>query len=693
MAVKPEHVRDRSTRAMSKSKASPTRDEMEQRFRNLAADSLQGVLVTRGLRPVFVNDTFAAFHGYTCDEILNLDSIMSLVVAKSRPELQQLIDSISTSGPVRFEYEGLHKSGAQVCLQSALKLVQWDDDDALQLTAIDVSELVAAQGELGAIKFDLVERAKTQQSLSGIEGRLADPVQRNEHVDDGIRLDHLSLRGLNQCGAAIRAMSDEATSREDVAERLVRFFYERFTDKEGQPALALVRCFETRAVNELSDDDQSMVQTLVPDPNPQSMCLQLIATAGEQQQWNDAGLSEHHRLIPLPSEAAVERLPMIARLIRELGLDVGGVINASTDLMVDSIDTKVFHVPVARGCPDIPAQEDFVIPFGIRSVVGFGDLLPNGNLFAVILFSKVPISPECALLFSHLSLSVRIALLPFIDSGDNLHARLVATQRLLKNQEAAVARQETQLLTALDELNRSAAALERSNMELQQIAFSASHDLQEPLRSVAGFCQLLQRRYHGQLDDEADEWIEYAVEAAARMRKLVEDLLVYSRIDRQAVPFTRVDWSDVFHDAIALLQDSVHKSGARITCDALPLVAGDRSQLVQLMSNLISNGIKFHRKSPPRVHVSAHRKGDQWLFSVKDNGIGISSDKLQNIFGVFRRLHTQREYPGTGIGLAICRRIVERHGGRIWVESEVGKGSIFYFTLSGATSNQRQKAK
>ena len=287
----------------------------------------------------------------------------------------------------------------------------------------------------------------------------------------------------------------------------------------------------------------------------------------------------------------------------------------------------------------------------------------------------------------------RIALLPFIDSEDKLEARLIATDRLLRNHEEVVARQETQLLRALDELNRSAAALEQSNMELQQIAFSASHDLQEPLRSVAGFCQLLQRRYHGQLDEEADEWIEYAVEAAGGMRKLVEDLLVYSRIDRQAMPFTRVDWSDVFHDAIALLQDSVHKSRARITCDALPLVAGDRSQLVQLMSNLISNGIKFYRKSAPRVHVSAHRTGDRWSFSVTDNGIGIPSDKLQDIFGVFRRLHTQRDYPGTGIGLAICRRIVERHGGRIWVESEVGKGSTFYFTLSGATSNQGQKAK
>ena len=160
-----------------------------------------------------------------------------------------------------------------------------------------------------------------------------------------------------------------------------------------------------------------------------------------------------------------------------------------------------------------------MIPFGIRSVVGLETLLPNGNLFAIIMFSKVPISPECSVLFSHLSLSVRIALLPFVDGSDKLQARLIATDRLLRNHEEVVARQEAQLLRALDELNRSAAALEQSNMELQQIAYSASHDLQEPLRSVAGFCQLLQRRYHGQLDDEADEWIEYAVEAAAKMRQ------------------------------------------------------------------------------------------------------------------------------------------------------------------------------
>ena len=353
--------------------------------------------------------------GYTCEEILALDSIMSLTAASSRRALQQFIDNILSSGPVHFEYEGLHKSGAQVWLEGALKSVQWDEDEALQLTAIDVSQRVMAQEELGAIKFEIVERAKTQHSLSGIAGRLAEPVPLYEDIDDGIRLDQLSLRGLNRCGAAIRAMSDEASSREDVANQLVRFFYDHLKDKDGKPALSLVRCFETHAVDELSDEDRAVVQSLLPDPNPESKCLKLIATAGEKEQWNDTTLSESHRVIPLPSEAAVQRLPMIARLIRELGLNVGGVVSADANRIVETVDTKVFHVPEAKGCPDIPAQDEFVIPFGIRSVVGFGDLLPNGNLFAVIMFSKVPISPECALLFSHLSLSVRIALLPFID--------------------------------------------------------------------------------------------------------------------------------------------------------------------------------------------------------------------------------------------------------------------------------------
>jgi len=241
------------------------------------------------------------------------------------------------------------------------------------------------------------------------------------------------------------------------------------------------------------------------------------------------------------------------------------------------------------------------------------------------------------------------------------------------------ANEEMQLRS--EELAEAKSVLEQSNIRLQQFAYSASHDLQEPLRSIAGFCQLLQRRYKGQLDPEAEEWIEYVVKAAVRMRALVEDLLTYSRLDTQALPFSEVDLSELVDEAVSILAKSIEEAGAKVTRDELPTVVGDRSLLLQLMQNLIGNGIKFHNDRRPHVHVSVQRKGDNWIFAVSDNGIGIPANKLESIFEIFRRLHTQQEYAGTGIGLAICRRIAERHRGKMWVESELGKGSTFYITL------------
>lgn len=233
------------------------------------------------------------------------------------------------------------------------------------------------------------------------------------------------------------------------------------------------------------------------------------------------------------------------------------------------------------------------------------------------------------------------------------------------------------------ELARANDALERSNVELQQFAYVASHDLQSPLRSISGFVQLLQKDYAERLDQQANQWIERVVENTKRMQALIHDLLVYSRNGSEARPFAPTDTREVFDHALEALEDSIRNTGAEINHGDLPTVSGDRSQLVQLFQNLIDNGIKYRGDEPPKIHVTAEAKGGEWLFSVRDNGIGIAPKHSEKIFGIFQRLHTQHAYPGTGIGLAICRRVVHRHHGRIWVESEVGKGSVFYFTISG----------
>ena len=242
-------------------------------------------------------------------------------------------------------------------------------------------------------------------------------------------------------------------------------------------------------------------------------------------------------------------------------------------------------------------------------------------------------------------------------------------------------RDDTERKRAQEALQQYAEELGRSNSDLQQFAYVASHDLQEPLRMVSSYTQLLARRYQGKLDADADEFIGYAVDGAFRMQDLINDLLAYSRIGTNGNPVEMADVNSVFDGVVASLRLTIENNDAAVTRDPLPTVRADASELVQILQNLIVNAIKFHGDEPPRVHVSAQRSGDEWLFSVRDNGIGIEPEYGDRIFGIFQRLHTRDKYPGTGIGLAICKKVVERHAGRIWVESEAGKGSVFYFTL------------
>ena len=230
-------------------------------------------------------------------------------------------------------------------------------------------------------------------------------------------------------------------------------------------------------------------------------------------------------------------------------------------------------------------------------------------------------------------------------------------------------------------LEASKHALLRSNQELEQFAYVASHDLQEPLRIVASYTGLLAKRYKGRIDSDADEFISFAIDAAKRMQRLISDLLSYSRMGKQEQPLDLVAFEIPLKQALANLREAAAEADAVVTYDPLPKVMADRAQLARLFQNLIGNAIKYRGNKPPEIHVGAKRKDGDWLFSVRDNGIGMEPQYAKRIFILFQRLHNKSEYSGTGIGLTICKKIIERHGGRIWVESELKEGSAFYFTI------------
>lgn len=505
-------------------------------------------------------------------------------------------------------------------------------------------------------------------------------------------LANLASHELAELGTRIRRCGEDG-SLDAIADRIVEVMWSAFGS--SMPQLALVRVFLER----------------------EPRILELAGTRGLDPAWSAVASSLAHRSLSLDDPEAMSRAPLLARLFGE------------TD--------DVVFVPETIGSALVPAQRDFVLRFGVRAAIGCRGTLPNGRAFALVVFARVAISAEVASYFSLLALQAALALSTAADllvDPATLHAtRARGLEQLLRLQEAVSIRRELALATATEQLGQRVGELERalaesatvhtqrferaqrgmlnviedlrearttlekrvaertrdlerandelrsSNSELEQFAYVASHDLQEPLRTIGGYLQLIEERYHDQLDSDAHEFIAFAIRGAQRMHELIDALLDYSRVSRTPIAFGRVALDDALDDTLQAMDRTLRETHAEIEREPLPAVRGDRVQLRQLFQNLISNAVKFAGDTTPRVQIRAERRGSDVALTVRDFGIGFDPKYSEQVFKVFRRL--QRKLPGTGIGLAICKRIVERHGGTIRANAAPGLGATFELTL------------
>ena len=538
---------------------------------------------------------------------------------------------------------------------------------------------------LGVVN-DITNRKQAEAALADVASKLALPPRDVPQSDSKTRIDQFSLKDMMTFGAEIRGLVHDVIQDENLevskgplnharcakalASRLVTYLYDHMVDENGDPALALVRLFETRSYNELGGQRQEIAKKIAPDIEPSIKCLALMATVGQLEEWCDVSRSSGHQAIPLPSEQAVERLPMIMQLIQQLGFELGGILNPDSEIMLGVASKGVFHVADAKGSPYIPAQENFVEPYGIKSVVGFGDVLPDGNLFAVIMFSKVAISNDVATLLSHLSHSAKLALLSQLDVDNKIESQIISFDRLLVNHEAIVAEQESHLRATLAELRRS-------NAELDSFAHITSHDLRSPLRNIQNIAKWIEQDAGDALPQACRGHLAMLEERIEAMNRLLNDLLQYSRVGRMESAPELLLPTEVVEEVLQLL----HPPATVHVCvqKEMPEIIAPKTALRRVFQNLIENAIKHRHREEGQIQVSARRLGQVVEFYVSDDGPGIAPRFHEKVFQVYQSL-APPESGATGMGLSIVKKTVETYSGKIELESNEGEGAAFRFT-------------
>lgn len=386
-------------------------------------------------------------------------------------------------------------------------------------------------------------------------------------------------------------------------------------------------------------------------------------------------------LLDSPPEEAFDRLTRLVRRLLGVPVSLVSLVDADRQFFKSSTGlpepwASLRQTPLSHSfCQHVVASQQPLVISDARAHPLVRDNLAVRDL-NVIAYLGIPLrTPDGQVIGSLCAIDNTHR--PWSEEDEDTLSELAA----LVMTEIALQHQLRERMRAKQALEEQAQALKRSNEELEQFAYIASHDLQEPLRTISSFVQLLQQRYQHRLDADADDFIAFIVDATARMQTLIEDLLAFSRVERHELRLHPIDADMVVRQVVNSMRTAIEEADAHITHAPLPMVVADKSQFHSLLHNLVSNGIKFRGDAPPQVHLSATEQDGRWCFAIRDNGIGIAKEHHDRIFKPFIRLHSRQKYAGSGIGLAICKRIVERHGGQLWVTSEPGEGATFFFTL------------
>jgi len=574
---------------------------------------------------VEVNPAFTKILGRSIEETLKL-TYWDITPKKYEKQEQTQLESMEKTGHYGpYEKEYIHKNGSLVSVRLSGLVIEKDDEQYIWSSVENITAIKRVEDALkeSEEKYrNLFESNLDGIAMTNMEGRYVDSNQ--AHLDMfGYSWEELKNLTFRDTTSEKWHESDEAIVNDIIIKGYIEDYDKEFRKKDGTFFPANIKAFLIKGDNEVPIGMWAIIRDITERNKTEE------ALRESEEKWRSITEYSPDHIMTLDLDYNIVFINHTVPSLTSEQVIGTPVFNYIPEKFHDSVNQSFKRV-LQSGQPD-QYYTNFIDPYG-----------------------------KC------FYFEARVG--PMIKSGKVIGFTVSSTD-ITTRKKAEV------------NLRRAMEDLKRSNTELEEFAYVASHDLQEPLRMVASFTQLLERRYKDKLDNDANDFINYIVDGTTRMQGLINDLLVFSRVGTRGVDFNATDMNIVLETVLINIRQSIKETNATITNDPLPVIVADDSQMMQLIQNLIFNALKFHGEEESHIHVSGEVKEEEWIFSVRDNGIGIDSNNFDRIFVIFQRLHKKDEYSGTGIGLAVCKKIIQRHRGKIWVESELGKGSTFYFSI------------